>query len=117
MQVIPCFPSVQFSGYRLPETASALNIVGVFNGEGPPVHIPNTEVKLTSAENTCLATDREDRSMPTQKRTAERRFFFCVGIAFIVHEEGPSPLLELLPLLCGRKGFSGAKGAVRRMAD
>ena len=42
-------------------------IVGVFNGEGPPVPIPNTEVKLTSAENTCLATDWEDRSMPTQK--------------------------------------------------
>ena len=43
-----------------------LNIVGVFNGEGPPVPIPNTEVKLTSADNTCLETDREDRSMPTQ---------------------------------------------------
>ena len=43
------------------------HIVGVFNGEGPPVPIPNTEVKLTSAENTCLATDREDRSMPTQE--------------------------------------------------
>ena len=42
------------------------DIVGVFNGESPPVPIPNTEVKLTSAENTCLATDREDRSMPTQ---------------------------------------------------
>ena len=42
-------------------------IVGVFNGEGPPVPIPNTEVKLTSAENTCLETDREDRSMPTRK--------------------------------------------------
>ena len=42
-------------------------IVGVFNGEGPPVPIPNTEVKLTSADNTCLETDREDRSMPTQK--------------------------------------------------
>ena len=41
-------------------------IVGVFNGEGPPVPIPNTEVKLTSAENTCLATDWEDRSMPTR---------------------------------------------------
>ena len=43
------------------------NAVGVFNDEGPPVPIPNTEVKLTSAENTCLATDREDRSMPTQR--------------------------------------------------
>ena len=43
------------------------NAVGVFNGEGPPVPIPNTEVKLTSAENTCLETDWEDRSMPTQR--------------------------------------------------
>ena len=46
---------------------TSLKIVGVFNGEGPPVPIPNTEVKLTSAENTCLETDREDRSMPTQR--------------------------------------------------
>ena len=45
-----------------------LNIaVGVFNGEGPPVPIPNTEVKLTSADDTCLETDRENRSMPTQR--------------------------------------------------
>ena len=42
-------------------------IVGVFNGEGPPVPIPNTEVKLIYAENTCLETDREDRSTPTQQ--------------------------------------------------
>ena len=60
MQVQPCIPSVQFSGYK-PEA------VGVFNGEGPPVPIPNTEVKLTSAENTCLATDWKDRSTPTQR--------------------------------------------------
>ena len=52
--------SVQSSGC-IPE------IVGVFNGEGPPVPIPNTEVKLTSAEDTCLATGRENRSMPTQR--------------------------------------------------
>ena len=44
-----------------------LNIVGVFNGEGPPVPIPNTEVKLTSADNTCLETDWKDRSTPTQR--------------------------------------------------
>ena len=44
------------------------HIVGVFNAEGPPVPIPNTAVKLSSAENTCLATDWKDRSMPTQKR-------------------------------------------------
>ena len=27
-------------------------IVGVFNGEGPPVPIPNTEVKLCNVEDT-----------------------------------------------------------------
>ena len=39
--------------------------VGVQNGEDPPVPIPNTVVKLASAENTWLATAREDKSMPT----------------------------------------------------
>ena len=54
-----------------------LRIVGVFNAEGPPVPIPNTEVKLSSAENTCLATDWEDRSMPTQIKIPEA---FASGI-------------------------------------
>ena len=40
-------------------------IVGVDDAEGPPVPIPNTEVKLSSAENTWLATAREDRKTPT----------------------------------------------------
>ena len=40
--------------------------VGVDDVEGPPVPIPNTEVKLNSAENTWRATAREDRKMPTQ---------------------------------------------------
>ena len=35
--------------------------VGADCGEGPPVPIPNTEVKLTCAYNTWLATAREDR--------------------------------------------------------
>ena len=39
--------------------------VGVDDAEGPPVPIPNTEVKLSGAENTWLATAREDREMPT----------------------------------------------------
>ena len=47
------------------------HIVGVFNAEGPPVPIPNTAVKLSSAENTCLATDWEDRSMPTPNETVQ----------------------------------------------
>ena len=40
-------------------------IVGAFNGEGPPVPIPNTEVKLTCADNTWLEATREDKSVPT----------------------------------------------------
>ena len=40
-------------------------IVGVTNAEGPPVPIPNTEVKLCSGENTLRETVREDSSMPT----------------------------------------------------
>ena len=40
-------------------------IVGVYDGEDPPVPIPNTVVKLAGAENTWLATTREDKSMPT----------------------------------------------------
>ena len=35
--------------------------VGVDCGEGPPVPIPNTEVKLTCAEDTYLATGRKNR--------------------------------------------------------
>ena len=36
-------------------------IVGVDWYEGPPVPIPNTEVKLIFADNTWLVTAREDR--------------------------------------------------------
>ena len=42
--------------------ASAWQEVGYFNAKGPPVPIPNTEVKLCSAENTWLATARKNRS-------------------------------------------------------
>ena len=35
--------------------------VGIDCDEGPPVPIPNTEVKLIRADNTCRATCREDR--------------------------------------------------------
>ena len=54
------------------------HLVGVFNGEGPPVPIPNTAVKLTSADNTCLETDREDRSTPTQSSREILGSFFTV---------------------------------------
>ena len=44
------------------------NIVGVINAEGPPVPIPNTEVKLCRAEDTWLATARENRYAPTLRQ-------------------------------------------------
>ena len=42
------------------------SIVSVTNAEGPPVPIPNTEVKLCSGEDTLRATARENSSMLTQ---------------------------------------------------
>ena len=50
------------------DTQEASVRVGTFSGEGPPVPIPNTAVKLTSAKNTCLETDRENRAAPTQMK-------------------------------------------------
>ena len=40
--------------------------VGVIDAEGPPVPIPNTEVKLCRAEDTQLETAWENRYMPTR---------------------------------------------------
>ena len=49
---------------------------GDVSGEVPPVLIPNTEVKLTSAENTLLETAREDRLLlHPLKRTQESVLF------------------------------------------
>ena len=39
-------------------------LVGVDDAEGPPVPIPNTEVKLCGAENSAPATGCENREMP-----------------------------------------------------
>ena len=44
--------------------------VSVTNAEGPPVPIPNTEVKLCSGENTLRETVREDSSMLTSTKEA-----------------------------------------------
>ena len=55
------------------------DIVGVDYGEGPPVPISNTEVKLTGADNTWLETAREDKLTPTQRqRQAKACRCFCV---------------------------------------
>ena len=57
---------------QLGEPKNPLSTVGVDDAGGPPVPIPNTEVKPCSAENTWLATAREDRKMPT----SDSGFFF-----------------------------------------
>ena len=41
--------------------------VGHNNAEGPPVPIPNTEVKLCGADSTVLETVREGRTWPTPR--------------------------------------------------
>ena len=43
---------------------------------GPPVLIPNTEVKLSSSDNTCLATNRKDSPLQAPLKKPERAFFF-----------------------------------------
>ena len=45
-----------------------LEEVSVTNAEGPPVPIPNTEVKLCSGEDTLRETVRENSSMLTQRK-------------------------------------------------
>ena len=57
--------------------SSILEKVGVTNAEGPPVPIPNTEVKLCSGENTLRATAREDSSMPTLRKERKQNFLSC----------------------------------------
>ena len=46
--------------------------VGVYDAEGPPVPIPNTVVKLSSADNTWRAASREDRMTPTQTAATQQ---------------------------------------------
>ena len=56
-------------------TERLLRIVSATNAEGPPVPIPNTEVKLCSGENTLRETVREDSSVLTlTKESGEIRF-------------------------------------------
>ena len=50
----------------------SLSTVGVDDAGGSPVPIPNTEVKPCSAEDTWLATARENRKMPT----SDSEYFF-----------------------------------------
>ena len=67
-QTLQLKSSMKFSCSVLRETFSEKKIVGVYDDEGPPVPIPNTEVKLVRADNTWLETARKDRSTPTLKK-------------------------------------------------
>ena len=49
---------------QLGEPQIRYNSIGVDDAEGPPVPIPNTEVKLSGAEDSALATGPENREMP-----------------------------------------------------
>ena len=64
---------------KLSVEAVILMIVGVADVEGTPVPIPNTAVKLNSAEDTWVAAPWENRKMPTLKiGYVSYSIFFCV---------------------------------------
>ena len=56
---------VSFSLFNF-ESTPLFSSVGVYCDEGPPVPIPNTEVKLIHVDDTWLVTARETKSVPTQ---------------------------------------------------
>ena len=57
-------PSLSERQERESRSNEIATISGGNDGEVPPVPIPNTEVKLSSAESTWLDTAREDKSLP-----------------------------------------------------
>ena len=90
-------------------------IVSVFNAEGPPVPIPNTEVKLCSAENTCRATGREDKSMPTHHRKTVKYILFsclCINPNGLIRFASLAQLAEHVTVNQGVVGSSPTLGAI-----
>ena len=61
-----------------------MKIGGVYDAEVPPVPIPNTVVKLSSAEDTWRAAARENRTMPSQKDHSLSGLFFSILILYVV---------------------------------
>ena len=68
-----------------------------FNAEGPPVPIPNTEVKLCSGDNTWREAAREDSSLLTHKYGTHR---ILVGAFNAEGPPVPIPNTEV-KLCCG----------------
>ena len=56
-----CLTNENKSGNISKSPEATENLVGVDCGEGPPVPIPNTEVKLTCAEDTWREAARENK--------------------------------------------------------
>ena len=83
------------------------NIVGVINAEGPPVAIPNTEVKLCRADDTWLATARENRYAPTWSITVSVVLFFYLKI-----RTDQDNRTHELPMLIFSMGFFHSKNEV-----
>ena len=77
-------------------------ITGVYGDEVPPVLIPNTEVKLISADGTWLDTARESMTMPVPKRKSTQQ---CV--LFLFARIGPCPAPT-------RERLSGARFRLRK---
>ena len=75
-------------------------LVGVDDVEGPPVPIPNTVVKLNSAENTWLEAAREDRSTPT-----------LFLIALIAQSDRGREALRISPCLFLLNGLASSRTA------
>ena len=67
---------------------SLITLVSVFNAVGPPVPIPNTEVKRCSGENTWLETARENNSMLTQRNIPDE----SSGVGYINAVGPPVPI-------------------------
>jgi LysM domain len=75
---------------------------GDASGEAPPVPIPNTEVKLSSAEDTRGATSWENRSSPG--------YFTFNRVALTVLDGGGLVMLGPVDRVCPLLGLAGERG-------
>ena len=72
--------------FHLSLRTKCVYLSGVDSEEVPPVPIPNTEVKLLSAENTWRAAAREDRDVPEQKEELTKRLvLFLRSVKFLLN--------------------------------
>ena len=78
------------------------NISGGYNGEVTPVPIPNTEVKLSSAEDTWPETARENMSLPDLYQSPERIAQGFVVFSCYCEEAKPTKQSNLLEVGCER---------------